>query len=349
MILSHWPPPPPTRRRSVGWWRDTAALDRLDALVQGGLGVAGPDGHPGLGQHRPGIHLQGGDVDGGPGLLGPGGQSVSHGVPPGEGRQQGGVGVEDATGVGIVDGLAEHGPEAGHDHHVDGVLEEGGGDGGRVAGAIERGPESAELGPVDEQGGHTGGGADLQGAAGPVGGHQPDRQAGVQDGLEDGPAARGQHPDGHRGRVGSVGGRRRNRGVSGCAWAHGRTLLQRHPRPTRGSEGHRTRATWPHRPASGAGLRRSVPPAQGVPLVPGTSASGSGNSEAKDVSGEPADPSPGTIGGPATPAGRRSGLRRRPAARAARRRRTPTGASRGWTARGRPPPASWPPWPRWPR
>ena len=46
------------------------ALHRLDALVQGRLGVAGEHRHRGLGQHRAGVHLQGGDVDGGP-RLGP--------------------------------------------------------------------------------------------------------------------------------------------------------------------------------------------------------------------------------------------------------------------------------------
>ena len=51
-------------------------LDRLDALVEGRLGVAGEDRDRGLGQHWAGIHLQGGEVHGGAGLGHAGGQGV---------------------------------------------------------------------------------------------------------------------------------------------------------------------------------------------------------------------------------------------------------------------------------
>jgi hypothetical protein len=120
VILAHPPTvaanPSTKRPDGVGVQRP---LDRLDALVQR-VDSLSPGNRTGTaGQDGPGIHLQGGHVDGGPVSVRPGGQGIGHGVPSGERGQQCGMGVEDPSRVGGVDRLAEHGAEPGHHHHVD--------------------------------------------------------------------------------------------------------------------------------------------------------------------------------------------------------------------------------------
>ena len=95
------------------------ALDHLDALVQRLLGVAGEDRDHLLGQDRPGIHFEGGQVHGAARLGDTGGQGVTHPVPARERREQGGVGVQDPIGKGLVDGTRHDGAEARHGHQID--------------------------------------------------------------------------------------------------------------------------------------------------------------------------------------------------------------------------------------
>ena len=54
------------------------------------------------------------------------------------------------------------------------------------------------VGPVHQDGGNGRLGGHLEGPAGAVGGHHPDRQVAVQDGLQDGAAPRGQYADADR-------------------------------------------------------------------------------------------------------------------------------------------------------
>ena len=54
-----------------------------------------------LGQDRPGVHLEGGQVHGAPGLGDARGERVAHPVPAGEGREQRRVRVQDAAREGV--------------------------------------------------------------------------------------------------------------------------------------------------------------------------------------------------------------------------------------------------------
>ena len=119
------------------------ALGDLDPFVQRLLGVAGQHRDHLLGQDRPGVHLQGGQVHGAPGLGHAGGQGVAHAVPAREGRQQGGVRVQDAVREGAVHRLGHDGAEAGHGHEVDLVRHQRGGHGRREAVTVEVGAEAA--------------------------------------------------------------------------------------------------------------------------------------------------------------------------------------------------------------
>ncbi len=183
------------------------------------------------------------------------------------------MGVEDATGEGGVDGLAEHRSEAGHGHHVD----RGPRRGRRSAGlgvplAVEGGPEAAEGRTVDE--------------------HRRARPACAATSMRAAPAV-------HRDHELARGGRRRGspRGWSRCptpapraAHRGGNPIARRGRRhvrdassglrsidpagrPARGSVAgpfRSTRATSPDRPATGAGRTSLGPPAQGMPLVTGS-------------------------------------------------------------------------------
>ncbi len=94
-----------------------------------------------------------------------------------------------------MDRLLEHGAEAGHDHHVDVGGHEGVGQCPRVPDPVEAAGESAVGGPVDQCGGHRGRGGHVEGPAGAVGGHEADRQAVGQEGLEDRAATGGEDTD----------------------------------------------------------------------------------------------------------------------------------------------------------
>ena len=157
-------------------------------------------------------------------------------------------------------------------------VDEGVGDRRGVAVAVEVRAEAPEVGPVDQHGGTPAAGGRPRGPGRPVGDHQPDRQAGGQDGLEDGAAARGQHPDARTGASGVEMRRGHGRTLPAALAAIAAAGPRAHATAAHrtgavlASRGDRTGATWPDRPASGTGLRRSVPPAQGMPLVPDLSA-----------------------------------------------------------------------------
>jgi len=105
------------------------------------------------------------------------------------------MGVQDAPGIGAVDGLGQDRPEPGHDHHVDVVTLEHLGERSRVGRTVESGTEATESGPVDQLDRHPVVTGHVQGPAGPVGHHQPDGQIGGKDGLQNGAAPRYQYPD----------------------------------------------------------------------------------------------------------------------------------------------------------
>ena len=174
--------------------RVEAALDGLDALVEGVDGVVGEDGHRLLGHDRPGVHLEGGHVDGAPGDLHPVGQGVGHPVPAGERRQQGRVGVEDPPAERVEDGLVEDGAEAGHGHQVDLGLVQDVHDLLGVGHPIEI---RAEVLPLDHPGVDAGPLGHLDGTTRAVDDDDDHGQGPVEHGLENGPAPRGQHTDAH--------------------------------------------------------------------------------------------------------------------------------------------------------
>ena len=178
--------------------RVEVALHGLDALVERGLVVVGQDRHGLLGEDRPGVHLEGGHVDRAARDLDAGLEGVADRVPALEGRQEGRVGVQDAVGEAVVDRLGEHRPEAGHDDEVDPGLLEDVGDLRGVLGPVE---VLAEAGPLDQLGRHAVGLGHLGGPGGPVDEDQLHGDAVVEDGLQQGPAARGEDGDAHRGKV----------------------------------------------------------------------------------------------------------------------------------------------------
>ena len=164
-------------------------LDRLDAFVERVFVIALEDGHGLLGQDRPVVDLDGGDVDRAAGHLHAGGEGLGHGVGAPERRQQAGMGVDDPVGEGGEHRLGQHGHEPchGHEIHVVGPqrLDDRSGEGDPV-GQVFR--------PVHHGRRDAGGGGPVQGGhAGPVGDDDRHRQAGVDDRLQIGPAPRGQH------------------------------------------------------------------------------------------------------------------------------------------------------------
>ena len=213
------------------WCRVEPPLDHLDPLVQGLDGVVGQDRHRLLGQDRPGVHLERGQVHRAPRHLHPGRQRVLHGVPAGEGRQQGRVGVEDPAAEGVVDRLGRA-PCRSRPWRPDPAR-------GRPAPPSparctpsgRTRAEAAPLAAVDQLSRHPGRSGDLQPPAGTVGEHHADRDPGVQHGLEDRPTPRNQHRDAH-GRQTSV--------PPAC------TSNPRPPFPTAGSSGAEAdqRSSW---------------------------------------------------------------------------------------------------------
>ncbi len=177
--------------------RVQGALDHLDPLVQRLLGVAGEDGDHLLGQDRPGVHLQGGQVHGAPRLGHAGGQGVTHPVPARERREQGRVRVQDPPRKGPVDGLAQHGPEAGHGHQVDLVRHQRGRHGGREAVPVEFRAEAAIEAPVDELGGRAVRLGEGERGAGAIREDGRDRQPRLEHGLQDRPGTRDKDSEAH--------------------------------------------------------------------------------------------------------------------------------------------------------
>jgi hypothetical protein len=123
------------------------------------------------------------------------------------------MGVEDPAAEGGMDRLAEHGAEPGHHHHLDVRVGQCPGERPGVPLSLERRAESPELGTVDQDGRDGGVRGNFEGTASPVCHHQPDREVGADDRLEDGAAAGGEDGDPH-----GWGVARRSAG------AHGRTL-----------------------------------------------------------------------------------------------------------------------------
>jgi len=62
------------------------------------------------------------DVHGAAGDLDPVGEGIAHGVGTGEGRQQGGVGVDDPPAEGVDESRSEHAHEAGADDPIGGEI-----------------------------------------------------------------------------------------------------------------------------------------------------------------------------------------------------------------------------------
>ena len=209
-------------------------------------------------------------MHGGPGLGHAGGQGVAHGVPPGEGGQEGGVGVEDPAGEGIVDRLARTVPKPAITTTSTVGLDQGGGDRAGVAVPVEartrsrrRRTRSTSTAGTDGRGRH------VERPAGPVGDDQAHRQAGGEDGLQDGAASRDQDadPDAACGRCADV-------PVAGVTRAHATSAPGSRSRPEAGGARPRGGARGPERRGPpGLPPERAPtslgPPAQGMPLVQG--------------------------------------------------------------------------------
>ena len=197
-----------------------------------------------------------------------GGQGVGHRVPAGEGGQQRRMGVEDPTGEGGVDGLAEHRAEAGHDHHVDPVGHQRVGDRLGVGVTVEgrrrtrRTRTGRRAGPGTEAASAT-----LEGR-GTAGRRSP---AGPGDRRRRWPRGWCRFPrPAHRCSTACGGGSRDAPGLTAARYQRRlrprsrvqpaparRTRRRRGARPSPGAPdpfpGNRTGATWPDRPASGIG------------------------------------------------------------------------------------------------
>ena len=112
------------------------ALHVLDPFVQPRLVVPGEDGDLALGQHRTGVHPGVDHVHGRTRHGRAGGQGVPDGVRSGEGRQQGGVGVDQPAAERVEDGWADDLHEAGGDDQVGLDGGEFGGQGAVPGGAV---------------------------------------------------------------------------------------------------------------------------------------------------------------------------------------------------------------------
>lgn len=124
----------------------------LDPGVEGGGGVAGEDGDPGLGDDGAGVHAGIDEVDGAAALGSAVVDGLLPGVEAGVGGEEGGVDVEDVAGKGVEEGLFDQAHESGEaDELGSGVTEGGGG--------LELGFHGEFLGvapAVDEGGGEAG-------------------------------------------------------------------------------------------------------------------------------------------------------------------------------------------------
>ena len=94
-------------------------LGHLDPLVQRRFGVVRQHRDPLLGEDRPCIHFEGGEVDRAAGFSNPGRQRIAHTMPAGKSRQEGRMGIEDPVGERIVDALAQHGAKTRHGDQIE--------------------------------------------------------------------------------------------------------------------------------------------------------------------------------------------------------------------------------------
>ena len=163
------------------------ALGHLDPLVERLLRVPVDDLHLLLGQNRAGVHLERGQVHGAARHAGPGGQGVAHGVPTRESRQEGRVGVEDASREGVVHGLGQQRPEAGHGHQVHLVGDQGRRNDVAVGITVKTGAEAPEVRASDQFCGHTVCRRDIEAGTRSIGEHDRDGKASIEHGLEDRP------------------------------------------------------------------------------------------------------------------------------------------------------------------
>ena len=169
-------------------------FDGLDALVQGVDRVVGPDLDGFLRQDGAVVDHCGGNVDGAARHSDTGGHRFFDRVPPGKRRKQGGVGVEDATGVGLEGGLGQDRAEARHCDQIEAVLGERVEHPPGVADSVE---VVAEARPLDDNGENAVAGGHLGGGTGPVDDHHDDRQPTAAERVENGATTRGQDTDAH--------------------------------------------------------------------------------------------------------------------------------------------------------
>ena len=152
-----------------------------------------------LGEDRPGVHFERGQVHGAAGLRHARGQGVAHPVPAGEGGEERRMGVQDPVGKGAVHGLGHDRAEARHGHQIHPVGQKRGGDRLGVGGPIEVGPEPAVGLPVDELVGRPLRTRQRQRGTGTVRDDRGDRETGVEHGLQDRPAPRDEDTNAHDG------------------------------------------------------------------------------------------------------------------------------------------------------
>ena len=128
-------------------------------------------------------------------------ERLLHRVPPGEGGEQGGVGVEDPAGEGVEQRPGEHGAEAGHGHEVDVVR--------RAAPSVTapgecpsgRTPRRSRRSPCGRRARRRRPppAATSRAATGSVGQHHRDRERPREHGVEDAPRTRHEHRHAHAG------------------------------------------------------------------------------------------------------------------------------------------------------
>ena len=174
------------------------ALDRLDALVQRLVGVVGQDGHRLLGEDRPGVDLLGGHVH--RAARSPSRRSASassHRVPAGERRQQRRMGVEDAPGEARRrPAWPRMVPKPGHDDQVDARRLERVDDPLGVGHPVERRRRSSVRSTTTARRRRARSATSSAAQRRSTTTRSTGRPS-VEDRVEDGPAARGEHGDAH--------------------------------------------------------------------------------------------------------------------------------------------------------
>ena len=177
---------------------------RLDALVQGGHGVTGHNRHLLLGEDRPGVGVDGGHMHRAPRDRDAGCQCLLDGVPPREGRQQGGVGVEDPPREGVEERAVRTVPKPAMATRSTSCRWSSAVTAAREARPVEAGAEAPEGAAVDELGVDTGVAGDVESTTRSVGEHECHRHTVGEHGLEDASGPRHEHGHAHAGHATSA-------------------------------------------------------------------------------------------------------------------------------------------------